>query len=158
MTAMKNTAGPGTARALVLAQSAAPSSVTGTTATTTLASIPIPAGVMGVNGALRLTLNWSTTNNANTKTVAVTLGGTQVYSTGNQSVLSVQTQINIRNRNSQSSQVTSASIVTFGGSGSAVTTTSIDMTQARTLAITGTLGSSSDTLTLEGYTLELLNP
>ena len=41
--------------------------LTGTVALTALVTIPVPAGVMGLNGVLRVTTTWTCTNNANAK-------------------------------------------------------------------------------------------
>src|SRR5213079_2421852 len=60
--------GIGLKAAGVLAQSAVAASVTGTLTETVLATIAIPAGAMGVNGAIRVTALWSYTNSADTKT------------------------------------------------------------------------------------------
>jgi len=144
---------------LVLAQSAVPASVTGTTSETVFATIPIPAGAMGLSGALRVTTQWSMTNNANTKTGTIRLGGTTIGFFGNSASASLQHQVNTRARNSMANQVSGAGgSNSFAGSTGTVVATTVDMSAAQNLTITGTLAVSTDTLTLESYTVELLNP
>ncbi|WP_354686684.1 hypothetical protein [Cupriavidus necator] len=145
----------------VLAQSAAPVSVTGTTTETTLATIAIPAGAMGPNGALRITTAWSAqASNANTKTVRHRIGSTQIgSSTGLANNLNTITAQQWSNRNSQTSQIARDVIaVPFGANGGALLATAIDTTAAQTLTLTAQLGTASDTITLEAYTVEILNP
>lgn len=153
--------GAGLKSAGVLAQSATPASVTGTTTETTLATIPIPAGAMGANGSLRITTLWSYTNSANTKTPRVTLGGTAFFAPALSTTLTAQALTIIRNRNAMNSQVgwaSGAGTLGIGSSGNANVTAAVDMSAAQNLLITGQLASAGETLTLEGYTVELLNP
>lgn len=144
----------------VLAQTAAPSSVTGTTTKTVLASVSIPAGTLGANGALRITPIWSATNNADAKTVGVQIGSTLFQSASIASQASMQSQIIVRNRNSQQSQVflNSSTNNGLGALANAPSTSTIDFSQAQTLQFFATLGVSGDTATLEGYTVEVSNP
>ncbi|MBR8161982.1 hypothetical protein KDW98_12495 [Burkholderia vietnamiensis] len=141
----------------VIARSAAPASVTGTTSPTTLASVNIPAGAMGANGALMITMRWSSTNNANTKTTTVKLGSASTYAPSFAGSAGAGETMWIENRNSQSSQLWTPSTVSVSGTTStAVGTSSIDTSQAQTLSIIGTLANASDTLTLESYNVELI--
>lgn len=141
----------------VLANSAVAASVTGTTNETTLATVTVPAGAVGANGLLRITTLWSVTNNANNKTVRHKLGSTTVWTASPTSTASGQFQSITRARNSTSSQVTQFSSTTnFGTSANAQTTSSLDFTGAVTLTITAQLATSTDTATLEAYTVEYL--
>lgn len=145
----------------LLGQSAVPSSVTGSTAQTVLATVPIPAGALGINGAIRVTTLWSFTNNANNKTPGVSLGATQVFGPVIASQASMQGVAFLRNRGVLNSQVANALGAGSVGSGSstlAVGTFAIDTSVAQNLTITGQLATSTDTMTLEGYTVEVLNP
>lgn len=143
----------------VVGQSAVAASVTGTTNETTLATILIPAGALGVNGSLRITTLWSYTNSANNKTIQVKFGGTAFFSAINTTTASYNDQTIIRNR-SVSTQVAHLANAgnRLGSSGSAPTTGAIDTAVAQTVTITGTLASAGETITLEGYTVEILNP
>jgi hypothetical protein len=142
----------------VLAQSAVSVSLTGTTAKTTLATISVPAKAMSASGALRITTIWSTTNNSDTKTAEIDFGGTKFWAPNAPTDASFAAQVMIINRNATNSQVCNQGSGGYGGSGSAVVTGSVDTTQAQTLTISGTLGTSTDTMTLEAYMVEVLNP
>jgi hypothetical protein len=146
----------------VLARSAVAAAHTGNTTETTLATIAIPAGAMGPNGALRVTTVFSFTNSANAKTPRVRLGGASgtafmapSLTTGDSSML----QRLIMNRNSASSQVGPSSTInnSFGGQGGAVVTATVNTASAQDLMITGQLANSGETITLESYIVELLH-
>lgn len=146
---------------VLLARSGTQASVTGTTAETALATIAIRAGIMGTNGQLRVTTLWSLTNNANAKTCRVRLGGisgTVFQGASIASAASWQGLSHIRNRNSASQQVSMSAgpSISFSTSTSAVVTATIDTAQAQDLVLSGQLGNSADTITLESYTVELL--
>ncbi|EPR09758.1 hypothetical protein M527_06420 [Sphingobium indicum IP26] len=142
----------------IVAQSAVAASVTGTTTETTLATVSILGGTVGANGRLRITTLWSYTNNANSKSFRLRLGGTQIWSRAEGSSDSARHSAEMANRNSQSSQVTSSG---SGGGGwgpvtATVTTTAIDTSATQSLTITAQLANSGDTATLEAYIVELL--
>lgn len=144
---------------IVLGQSGAAASITGTVAETTLATVAIPANAMGAAGALRISALWSTTNNANNKTLSIRLGGTVISAPVIASQASFSEIITLRNRGVANSQVTTPSAATGGGVGvstSAVTTTAIDTTASLALTLTATLANTGDTATLESYSVELL--
>lgn len=143
----------------VLAQSAVAVPLTGTLAETTLATISVPAGAMGLNGMLRISAICSVTNNANAKTIKFVFGGTTYNQVALPSVGSGQWYTTIRNRNSTNSQVSGAlPSMGAGTNSSAAFTGAVDTSIAQTLTITGTLANTGDTITLEAYTVELLNP
>lgn len=144
----------------VLAQSGVAASVTGTTTPTVLAAITVPAGALGPNGCLRVTTQWSYTNNANNKTLGITLGGTSFMASIQSTTNGLQYQTNIRNRGAQNSQVGYGATAggSFTATGVVPTTGAVDTTQSQVLNLTATLGTSTDTATLEGYTVEILNP
>jgi hypothetical protein len=143
---------------LILAQTAQAVAHTGTTAETTLATVQIPGGVMGPNGILRVTTLLSATNNANVKTLTYRLGGTLLRTAVMTSFLTGQDQMIVRNRNSLASQVTftTGTLAPYSGSTVALTTTALNTAQNQALTITATLATAGDTMTLEGYTVELL--
>lgn len=143
----------------VLAQSGAPSSVTGTTSATVLASIPVPANTLGSNGILEIETLWGSTNNADSKVPSITFGGTTFLSTTMTSVSSGQFRTVIRNAGSLTSQVGAAPGNTGTGTNStAAQTASVNTAAAQTLNIVGQLATSSDTLTLIGYSVKVANP
>ena len=138
-----------------LAQSAVAVSLTGTTAETVLASVTVPAQMMGPNGSLRITPIWSVTNNANSKTANVKFGGTIHSSPALASAVSASHEFVIRNRGTLNSQI-SFSGAPGTNSASANATSSINTALDQVVQITGQLANASDTLVLEGYTVELI--
>ncbi|HVC54958.1 MAG TPA: hypothetical protein VND95_03330 [Stellaceae bacterium] len=143
--------------AYVLCQSAVASSHTGDTAETTLATCAIPANAMGPNGRLRIFAQFSFTNNADAKTARIEFnpGGTQYLSIAGAGAASGQYVIDIADRNATNSQVGGVALVGAIGS-TAPVTSAVDTTGATSLSFTGQLGTSSDTITLESYSVELL--
>jgi len=146
----------------VIAHSAVAVPLTGTTAETALATISIPAAAMGANGLLRVTTDWSHTNNANGKSCRVRLGGlagTAFMAVVETTGLAFSAQKTICNRGAFNSQVTNQAVGATGpfaaGAASAHLTAAVDMSVAKDLVISGELGNSGDTLTLEQYTVEL---
>jgi len=145
----------------VIAMSAVAVSAGADTNENTLATITIPAGIMGLNGALRVTTYWSLTNNANSKTLKVYfggIGGTTYLSVDRASAASFSTQTFVHNRGAANSQVgnSDAAANVFTATTDALTTSAIDTSAATTVVITGQKASSGDTLTLAGYIVELL--
>lgn len=143
----------------LLGQSGVAAPVTGTLVKTTLASVPVPAGQMGPAGVLQIETLWSFTNNANAKTITIELGGQALFTVSAASNAIFQGMVRLHNR-TMTSQVQYPNFATapYGFGSGALNTWSIDMTQAQTLTITGTLGNTGDTITLQGYSVSLLNP
>lgn len=147
---------------VLLVSSAVAVSHTGNTNETTLATVTIPAGIMGTNGGLLILSSWTTTNSANNKTPRIRLGGiggTAFMAATYTSVATFSDSRRIRNRNSASSQVAStaaATAVPFGGTSSAIATGSVDTSVAQDLVLTGQLGLGTETITLESYEVWLL--
>ena len=150
---------------VILGQSGAGVSLTGTASETVLATVAVPAGYMGLNGVIRIRTLWTFTNNANNKTRRIRFGlsgagtgGSVILGFASASQASHQHFNQIQNRNATNSQVAATSGASTGGwaeSTSGVNTTTIDTTQACELAITGQLANSSDTMILESYFVEL---
>jgi hypothetical protein len=145
----------------ILAQSGAASSHTGNTSETTLATITIPAGAIGLNGCVRVTTLWSHTSSVNNKTLRVRFGGaggTQYLNAVHTTSASARTQAQIYNRNSASSQIGYVAGVAnpWGTNAGGNTTSAVNTTAAVDLVISGQLANSGETITLEAYTVELL--
>lgn len=147
----------------VIAQSGVASSITGTTSETTLATITIPAGVMGLNGAIRVSALFSCNASATNKVFRLKLGGAQAFiadtSSGATVVQHCWSNISIRNKGVANSQVCTPAYAPAGGTGSstnAKTTLSIDTTAAQTLLITAQPANIGDTLVLESYVVEVI--
>jgi hypothetical protein len=144
-------------RLIVLGASAVATSHTGDTNPSTLATIAVPANAMGANGMLRITAQWSFTNNANAKVTSISLGGTAFGSQSIASSASARSQTQIANRGASNSQVgPTPAQANFGGAAGAVTTAAIDTTQAQSITIGATLANAADTATLESYLVELM--
>jgi len=147
----------------VLGASAVAVPLTGDTTETALATVVIPAGAMGANGALRVTTHSSHTNNANSKVLRYKLGSAGIAGTA-MAVITVTTTASqvqqriIQNRNSASSQVTAPLSATspYGISTSALATAAVDTSAEQNLVITGDLADAADTFTLESYLVEVL--
>lgn len=146
----------------VLGKSAATGmSHTGNTNETTLATITIPANALGANGRIRVTTQWTYTNNANTKTLIVRLGGTsgtQYATVAVTTTAGVRMQQEIANRNATNSQIGFAANNSsgFGGTTAAPVTSAVDTTASVDLVIRCQLGNGADTITLDSYCVEIL--
>ena len=131
--------------------------LTGTTSATTLATITIPAGLIGANGKVKFYPLWSNTNNANAKTLRVVLNGaTTVYTGTSQNSVHNSGLLILRNFNSESVQRMSSGMVAgFGSTTGSIAASTIDTTVPVTVTVTGQLANSADTMTLEGLFLEI---
>ena len=135
----------------------APVSLTVTTLAVNLATITIPAGLLGANGKLKIYPLWSTTNNANVKTLRAVFGGSACTTMTSQSVSNNSGLVIIRNTNSESAQKTSSGLVAgIGSSFGSIASTTVDTTAATTLVISGQLAVGTDTLTLEDLFIEVV--
>lgn len=144
-------------QSFILAKSAIASSITGTVAETTLATIQLPGGSLGSNGQLRISTLWSVTSNANNKQLRTRFGGAQLSSLGITTSLSVNHAQWIANRGAPNLQVTVFNATQpYGVSASAVQTFTIDTSVDQVILITGQLANTGDTITLENYLVELL--
>ena len=141
----------------VVGASAVQASHTGNTNETTLATITVPAGSLGANGALRIHTQWSNNNNANNKIMRIRLGGpsgTIYLSATVTTTIAFLSQIVIRAVNSQSSQKGSGTSV--GTSSTAAVTSSLDMTADFDLVLTGQHANSGDSVALESNIVAVL--
>lgn len=148
---------------LLLASSNTASSVSSGTAEVQLASVVIPAGIMGTNGILRIRTLWVYTSSGNTKTLRVRFGGSggTIYGTATPTTtISSSGMTTIANNNSVSAQKGAPSnmnlTVPFGAVNNALITSAIDTTAATTVYISGQPASGGETITLESYTVELI--
>lgn len=141
---------------IILAQSAVAVSCPADVTVDTLATIAIPAGAMGANGRLRVTMLWTMTNSANTKGLACKLGATDFLGVTLTAQVAARIQVEIANRNAQNSQMGfAASQSGFGPTTGANLTGAIDTSAAQNLTITGQKGLAGEVLTLEAYLVEL---
>lgn len=129
-------------------------SVTGTTSETSLATVTVPAGLMGINGGVMIWPTFTYPNNANTKTLRARFGGvagTQYINQGATTTLTASGMVKIRNRGAANSQAGAAntSIGGFGTMASALVTSAVDTTASVDIVFTGQLGVSTDQINLE---------
>lgn len=144
---------------LIKGASGTAASVTGTTDETVLKSVAIPA--MGPNDIIRVMSLWTWTNNGNTKTVRVRLGGllgtahTAVSAT---TTASAQVFTVIYNNNATNSQkgILANSTGLSAGTSIALVTGAVQTNAGTTLDFTGQLGVGTDTVTLQGCIVELI--
>jgi len=131
--------------------------LTASTSVVTLATITIPAGLLGANGKLKIYPLWSTTNNANAKVLRLNIGGALCSTMTSQSVPNNSGLLIIRNTNSESVQKCSSGLVAgIGSSFGSIAVTTIDTTAATTITITGQLAVGGDTMTLEDLFVEVV--
>lgn len=138
------------------------SGVTGVTDETVLATFAFPAKLASPKMVLSINSLWSSTNSSNNKTPRVRLGGISGTTYANPvltTTAAYQTVTSIRSKNSVSSQVGMASpiIAVYSISGAnPVITSTIDMSASNTdIVITGQLADSSESLTLQAYSITL---
>lgn len=144
----------------IINQSAVAVTAPANTNETVLETITVPGGVMGPNGSIRITSIWSFTNNINAKTPRLRIGGaggTVVWAPSAASIAVLTGHRYIFNRGVQGSQVAGPIDVNgYGTSTGALVTAVIDTSQSFDLVLSGQKATAGDTLTLEGYSVEVL--
>jgi hypothetical protein len=142
----------------ILAISGATVTAPADTSENTLATITVPANLLGSNGALRLTADVAVSGGSG-KTLRVRFGGTQVVSLGPPTSANVSFVCTVQNKNSTSAQEAYAPTFFDGGtppSGIGAGSSSIDTTASTTLTVTAQKVSGADTVTLNRYVVEVL--
>ena len=143
--------------AQVVEQSAVPAALTGTTAETTLATVAIPP--MGTNDSVRVTALFTFTSSTNLKTMfgklnAATFAQNSTTTSGH---TAARVQWQVTNRNNTASQLGTPYGMGFtAGAAVSPLNTAVETSGDNTLLIRGQLASGAETLTLEGYTIELI--
>ncbi len=149
-------------QAKILAQSAVAIPHTGSLTETVIATIAIPPGEMGPFGRLRISALFSVTNNGNTKSCRIRLGGTGINGTllianTGTTTANIRTQCEVANRGLVNSQFTApTSMQGWGVSTGALVTAAVNTDAAFNLYINGLLNPATDTITLESYLVELM--
>lgn len=127
-----------------------------------LATIRVPANLLGANGELRIFITWQMTSSVNAKTMRVRFSGVaggifqQTTLTASQSNA---TLCQISNQNDTMIQTGGASVTAAGGwSGSAnpPLAGAVDTTQDTDIVLTGQKVDAADTLTLVRYLVEFI--
>jgi hypothetical protein len=138
---------------IMLGHSAVPSSHSGDTAEFPLASVTVPAGVMGKNGRIEIKADFSFNSSADLKIMTVKFGASAVASISQSTQAPDMIEAVVANRNNASAQRqtwrrfngTGSNVPTSGGASAVDTSASVD------IAIIGQLTSPADIVTLEGY-------
>jgi hypothetical protein len=129
---------------------------TGSTTNNTLRTETIKGGQMGPNSSLRITHLWSYPNNANTKTVRLVVGGVTVIQSSFTTTGVFQAETVIRNRGAINAQSYVGGGYFGFSTGGAIATMAIDTSQDFTVVFTAQNGVGTDTITLEGYIVEII--
>jgi hypothetical protein len=145
----------------LIAISQVASSVTGTASETNLASVTIPAGLMSANGQLEILTLWSYTNSGTARNCRIRLGtdttsGTVFFNPSVSTTNTLQSYINIKNNNATNSQY---GFPNSTGAGYATSTAALitsswnTATTSHFVAFNGALTDTSQTITIEGYSI-----
>ena len=131
--------------------------LTGITSETELATMTVKGGLMGAKGKLKIWPLLSMTNNANGKTIKLKMDGNVFYGNTRTNEAQIQFLSIVRNTNSQSVQKISSGITAgLGVTTGVVTSLTVNTSADFTISITGQLANSTDTLTLEGFFVEIV--
>lgn len=131
------------------------------TTETTLASVAVPAGTLGVNDALHVVSRWTFPNSATTKTFAVKFGGTVFQRCSGQTNNTQTFELYISNRNSLTSQIGwwDGTTGVWGISGYDFVLGTVNTANALNVDFTatwGTAGTGTNSIKLESYLVEVL--
>lgn len=141
----------------VFAVSAVAVPLTGSTSETTLATIQLPP--LSANSVIVIKRAHSATNNANAKNIIARINGTSIGSYNIASAATSVIEVRVANRGATNSQlITPATLSSsYGTSTSSFVTTAIDLSVSQTLTLTAQLSNSADIVTLEYYSVEIIN-
>jgi hypothetical protein len=137
-------------------KSAVAVALTGTTVETVLATFNIPGGLLGANGEIEIEGDFTETNNANSKTVQVRLGGlggTSIFFGSSTGVAGRSFRGTVGLRNSAAVQRARFLWATDVGSPVSIAgiAAAVNLQNDVAIVITGTLAVGTDTLTLEKF-------
>lgn len=141
--------------------SASPGTVhTGTTSETTILTVVLPGGSMGPNGILRIRSAFTKNNNVNVKTMKVQLDGTSfLNATQTNGVQPLETELEIRNTNTESEQEGQVRSSTNGATLTWLTLSGVSGKNTASnlnIQVKVTLADVADTITLEYFRVEVL--
>lgn len=150
----------------VLAKSGASASFTGAVAEQSIINYTLPGGLMTPWSQLEIIVLWSYTNSANTKILRVrhssvgggTSGDAYFYFAGT-TTASVQNLCVIRSNNSVSSQkgwgIGTGGVSGLGALNASLSAYSRNLANNSDIVLTGQLATSSETITVDAYTITL---
>jgi hypothetical protein len=121
-------------------------------------SVPIPGGLLGPNGYIRVYILATGTNDANPKTIRVKLSSTAYFEVDLASSSGGAFERIIANRNSQAAQVVllKSQIASYGTVPSANTSGTVNTAIDQTLAITLQPSTANDNLKIESYSIGIV--
>jgi hypothetical protein len=149
------------ANRVVIASSAVKISITGQTTEYVFATIPIPP--LQPNSIISITTQFSCNNNAGVAKNAIVrfsgAAGTKFVDQNMQAGINMRLQNYIHNRGATNSQVGAPNVaVSFALTSAALITSSVDTTVATSIVLAGLLALGTDTISLESYLIEVINP
>lgn len=123
-----------------------------------LVSVRVPGGLVGLNGGLRVTAQYGANNTANTKTVKAFLNtvNASIYNAGLASWTCWTILGMIRNRNSQSAQISAINLASGLGSTGAALYGTVDTSLDQPVVLTAQIATATDFVIVEAYTVEVL--
>lgn len=131
--------------------------VTNTTTETTVAAMTIPGNALGPSGKIKIWPLLSMTNSANNKTIKITFGGQTLYSAvGFTSMAQMAQLIVIRNKTASTQVCVNGAASGIGNTTGSVGTGTVDTRTDQTLAMTVKMAALAETITLEGFFVELV--
>jgi len=138
---------------------------TGTIPETLLVAIPVPGGAVGPNGLAKLTVTWTYTNSANTKNIGVRTGtssgvtGGLVANTAVTTTATAQTVFFFRNNGALNlNNVYAGGLTPYGTIAAGLNVPNINTAGQWFFNLTATIPTAAETVTLVGWTLEIINP
>lgn len=135
--------------------------VTGTLAKTELVSVMVPGGLLGANGRLRITANWTYTNSANAKTISAEFGGVQIATAAPTTTNTGRHRYEVwnagaENVNRHMSNTASQAAIDFTAGSISYVARTIDTRADMVLQLFGQLAVDTELIRLEGWMVEAI--
>ena len=133
------------------------SAYTGVTTAVQMAAAVVPAGIMGTQGAVRMTGYWAHNSTAGAKVGGILFGGSTVLTSSQTTTLGINLEKTVHNR-AADKQIIRVAVDNQIAQSVAPTLLSIDTTADVTASLTGSIAVATDTMVLESFLIELLHP
>lgn len=133
------------------------SAYTGVTTAVQMAAAVVPAGIMGTQGAVRMTGYWAHNSTAGAKVGGILFGGSTVLTSSQTTTLGINLEKTVHNR-AANKQIIRVAVDNQIAQSVAPTLLSIDTTADVTASLTGSIAVATDTMVLESFLIELLHP
>ena len=134
--------------------------LTGTTTQTTMWSFTVPGGSLGTTGSIEISTLWNSTA-LGQKTITMKYGGNMIRSVGmgtTTTSLLIPSWIFANGSTTAQKMPTISQINPYAASGGVLTTTTTDSTVDQTLLVLMTLGTSTESVTLNAGSFATLYP